>query len=585
MQENRIDSASVLWRLLRYAVIDRRTLLLAFTLLGLATLADVAGPYLIKVFLDDYVSKDLWPVNALLLLIALYIGAQLISAVASYRQAILFNTVAVNTVQRLREKLFATILHQPMPFFDRATTGSLVSRITNDTESIKELYTNVIGAIVQSSVRIAGILIAMAIIDRRLMLICLGFVVGVAALMVIYQRLSTPIFSRTRRLLSDINARIYESIQGMRVIQLMNQQSRFAGEFAKVSRQHFRSRKKTLNIDTFLLRPMIDLLFTITLAGLLYVYGQDALTTTVEIGVIYAFVTYLTRFIEPVVEMTQRLSLLQQAVVAASRVFQLADEALPPPQESGQHRITRGEIQLRDVSFAYTADNPVIRKFNLSIPAGQFVALVGHTGSGKSTIASLLMRFYDPVDGQIAIDGQALAAFGTSALYEQMAIVQQDSYIVNGTVLDNIALGTGLPRQQAIEAAQLAHMQEWVARLPNGYDTPLTEKGANLSTGQRQQIALARTLAKRPKILILDEATANVDSHTEHVIQRAILALKGKVTVVMIAHRLSTVKDADRIVVLHRGEVAQIGNHHELLQIDGLYRHLYELQEYHFREL
>ena len=582
MKVDKISAILVLKRLLRYAISDRRILIVALISLGLATIGDVAGPYLIKIFLDDYVSQNVWPMAAITTLAVFYIAAQIVSAMASYRQAVLFNVIAMNSVQKMREKIFTTILHRPMVFFDTVNTGSLVSRITNDTESIKELYTHVIGTIVQSSVRIFGILVAMAILDYKLMLICLGFIFAVAALMAVYQRISTPIFSRMRSLLSDINARLHESIQGMQIIQLMNQQSRYAENFATVSQDHFFSRKRSIRVDSILLRPMIDVFYLSTLSGILFVYGHEGLRGPVEIGVVYAFVSYLTRFIEPVAEMTQRLGLLNQAVVAADRVFQLTDETVVSSPQISSGKIQQGRITLKDVSFAYKSEQTVLHNLNLDIAAGQFIALVGHTGSGKSTIASLLMRFYPTTKGNILIDNFPLEDILEEQIYQHIAIVQQDSFIISGTIIDNICLGANISREEAIKAAQAAHMQYWVDCLPQKYDTLLKEKGANLSTGQRQQISLARALARQPKILIMDEATANVDSQTEHEIQRVILGLKGKVTIVMIAHRLSTVKDADRIIVLHGGEIVQSGTHKELLKIDGLYRHLYQLQEYHF---
>jgi ABC-type multidrug transport system fused ATPase/permease subunit len=281
--------------------------------------------------------------------------------------------------------------------------------------------------------------------------------------------------------------------------------------------------------------------------------------------------------------MTQRLSLLQQAVVAAERVFEYVDQPAPVREVDSAAAIQRGAISFAGVSFRYTADQPVIKNITLDVPAGQFIAIVGHTGSGKSTIASLLKRFYEADEGTIRIDGADIRALPQDVLHRQIAIVQQDSYIVNATILDNIRLNTNMPRERAVAAAQAACMAEWVERLPQQYDTVLAERGANLSTGQRQQVSLARVLAQDPKILILDEATANVDSHTEHEIQKAILRLKGAMTIVMIAHRLSTIKEADRIFVLHRGEIVQQGTHDALLCIEGLYRHLYQLQSFHFR--
>lgn len=574
-----VSTTRTFLRLLSYALTDRRLVRSAVVLLLIATAADVCSPLLIKIFIDDYLVVGDWSVTPLVLLACGYIGLQLINAVANYVQALQFATLAVNGVQALRVAAFARVLRMPLNFFDRTPVGALVSRLTNDTEYAREMYADVLGTYIQGTVRIIGIFIVMALLDWRLMLVCLLFMPFIAALMVVYQRLSTPRFQRVRSLLSDINARIYESVQGIKVIQLLHQEARFAQQFASTADEHFHARMHNLKLDAILLRPLVDLLHMFTLAGLLYLFGYRSFDTAVAVGVIYVFVNYLARFVEPLIEMTQRLSLFQQAVVSGQRVFDLIDEPVALSAEHAAARIEHGAIELQDVTFSYDGRRDVLSHVSFSVPAGGFYAIVGHTGSGKSTIANLLLRFYTAGSGEVCIDGHAVSNIPAEELRNKVGIVQQDPVVFGGSIADNIALGRDLDRVAIENAARRAGLHEFIEELPQGYDTLLDERGGNLSTGQRQLLSLARTLAGTPKILILDEATAHVDSRTEAHVQRALAQLRGQITLIVIAHRLSTIQAADQILVLHHGALTQQGTHAQLLAHDGVYRNLYQLQE------
>lgn len=568
-------------RLLRYTLQHRSVLVRAIILLLLATAADVAGPLLIKWFIDDYLMPGHWVLPDLVMLVALYITASISAAVLGYRQTLLWNYIAQQVVRTLRHQIFARVVALPLKRFDYTPTGSLISRITNDTESVKELFVGVLGVYIQNSVRVLGIFIAMAILNWQLMLVCLLFIPAVIVVMTAYRRLSTPVFQRARELLSDINARMNEMIQGVAVIQLFRQEQYFARQYGATTHAHFKTRRRTMQMDALLLRPMVDLLHLLTLAGLLYLFASEALDTTtvaIEVGVIYAFLSYLGRFTEPLIEMTQRLNLFQQAIVSASRVFAWIDEA----EESRSQRQTlmsgRGDIRFDDVQFSYDGIKPVLKHVSFAANAGEFIGIVGHTGSGKSTIASLLLRFYRPDAGQVLLDGQDLADLSQADLRTHFAIVQQDSFVLAASVADNIAIGRPLSRSDIEAAAIAVGLHRHVQAMPDRYDTVLDEKGQSLSVGQRQLLSLARAVAGKPRVLVLDEATANVDSATEAEVQRSLLALKGQVTLIVIAHRLSTITQADRILVMHQGEIMQQGSHRALLEQDGLYRHLYELQ-------
>ncbi len=572
----RVDRRS-LRRLLSYALAHPDLLRKAAVLLVLGTLGQVLGPVLVKIFLDDYVTKSYYPARDLMVLALAYAGLYALSAWAGYWQAMRLNELAFSVVRTLRSQVFSTVVRKPLSYFDHRPTGKLVSRITNDTEAIKDLFLHVVATFAQGIVLIVGIFVAMALLDVRLMLVCLIIMPVMLVVMVYYQRMSAPRYHRARSILSQINATLSESIQGMKVIQLMNQQKRFQQRFEDTSQSHFRARMSNLKLDALMLRPMPDLLRTLTLAGVLLYFGTQSFTGAVEVGVIYAFINYLSRITEPVMQMTQRLSMLQQAVVAGERVFEILDGG--KEEHPGAHMIRDGRVEFREVSFSYDGENRVLRDISFAVAPGEFYAIVGHTGSGKSTLMSLLMRFYAPQAGQILLDGHQLHEIDQNSLRNQVGVVMQDPFITTGSVRDNISLGQDMSDDQIVRAAQQAQLHDYVMSLPQAYDTPMDERGGNFSTGQRQLLSLARTLAHEPRILILDEATANIDSHTEAVIQSALMQLKGRTSIIAIAHRLSTITAADQILVLHHGEITQRGTHQQLLSHEGLYRNMYLLQQ------
>ncbi|HYD77017.1 ABC transporter ATP-binding protein [Ramlibacter sp.] len=573
------DAAALL---VRAAAPERRQLLHATGWLVLAAGLEALGPLAGKYLIDGYLlpRHAQWLEIAALLLGALFAGW--LSSWLRYGQIVRLAGLAMRSVQRVREEAYGHVLRLPMAFFDRAITGQLVSRVTNDTEAVKQLYVQVLFVMLDSVIVLAGAMVAMLWLDWRLMLIVATLAPAVALIVASYQRLSAPAVARTRELRSELNAQMAEAISGMPVLQASNAGARFGARFAALNEAHYQSRRLELRANAWLLRPVLDLLSVALLAGLIAAFGlrsQGGALGTAEVGVLYAFIGYLSRVVEPLIQITMQFAQLQQALVGAARVHALLREA-PAAAAGGPARVTAGAIDVAALDFAYQPGHPVLHGVDLHVPAGGFFGIVGHTGSGKTTLLSLLLRFYPAPAGRIRIDGAPLESFGEDHFRERIGLVPQEPFLLAASVRENIAMGRPLTDAQVESAARAAHLHEHVAALPQGYDTPLGEGGARLSVGQKQLLAIARALAGEPRILFLDEATAHIDSGTEQAVQRALVALHGRVTVVAIAHRLSTVRGADRIVVLNHGRVAEAGTHEALMAREGgIYQRMYLLQQ------
>ena len=563
-------------RLLAYGSPWRKPLSIAVVMLWIAAAAEVSGPLLISYFIDNMVAKNILPLGTGAGLAAAYVGLQLLAASLHYSQSLLFNRAAVGVVQQLRSDVMDAALRQPLSEFDTQPVGQLISRVTNDTEVIRDLYVTVVATVLRSAALIGAMLVAMFSLDWRMALVAMAIFPAVMIVMVIYQRYSTPIVRRVRAYLADINDGFNEVINGMSVIQQFRQQVRFGERIGEVSRSHYLARMQTLRLDGFLLRPLLSLFSTLVLCGLLMLFGFSA-QGTIEVGVLYAFISYLGRLNEPLIELTTQQSMLQQAVVAGERVFELMDR---PRQQYGHDLapLERGDIDIDDVSFAYRDDKLVLQNISLSIPARSFVALVGHTGSGKSTLASLLMGYYPPDSGEIRLGGRPLQSLSHQVLRQGIAVVQQDPVVLADSFFANVTLGRDISEAQVWQVLETVQLAELARGMSDGIYTHLGEQGNNLSVGQKQLLALARVLVETPQVLILDEATANIDSGTERAIQHALAAVRQHTTLVVIAHRLSTIVEADTIMVLHRGQAVEQGNHQQLLEAKGRYWQMYQLQ-------
>ncbi|MEN4906112.1 SmdB family multidrug efflux ABC transporter permease/ATP-binding protein [Rahnella bonaserana] len=580
MAEQKVSKIQKLWptlkRLLGYGKPYSKPLSYAVLMLWIAAAAEVTGPILISFFIDHYVAKGEMPWGKVSLLALSFIFLQFLAASLHYFQALLFNRAAVGVVQRLRTDVMDAALRQPLSAFDTQPVGQLISRVTNDTEVIRDLYVTVVSTVLRSIALIGAMLVAMFSLDWRLASVAICIFPAVFVVMGLYQIYSTPVVRKVRAYLADINDGFNEVINGMNVIQQFRQQKRFGERLSRASQSHYMARMQTLRLEGFLLRPLLSLFSSLILCGLLILFGFSA-EGSIGVGVLYAFINYLGRLNEPLIELTSQQSILQQAVVAGERIFDLMDRT---QQQYGPDDkfLTSGEIDIRDVSFAYRPEKWVLENISLHVPSRGFVALVGHTGSGKSTLANLLMGYYPLNKGEIRVDGRNLADLSHSSLRKGIAMVQQDPVVLAESVFSNVTLGRDIDEAQVWHALDVVQLSPLVRGMPEGLNTRLGEQGNNLSVGQKQLLAMARVLVQAPEILILDEATANIDSGTEQAIQRALRAIRQQTTLVVIAHRLSTIVDADNILVLHRGQAVEQGNHLQLLAQKGRYYQMYQLQ-------
>ncbi|MGG6311226.1 ABC transporter ATP-binding protein [Paenibacillus macerans] len=512
-------------------------------------------------------------------LIVWYLVFLAVSIVMEFGKTYWLQSSANQVIRKLRMDVYAHIQRLPVHFFDNLPAGKVVSRVTNDTEAVKDLFIAVLANFFSGIINMLGVYVALFILDVRLGLICLFVVPIIYLWIVFYRKFATKYNTIIRSRLSEINAIINESIQGMSIIRIFRREAQTKEEFENLNNDYMKHQNKMLNLNAFTSHNLVNVIRNLAFATVLWYFGSAQLggAGVISLGVLYAFVDVLGRLFQPITGMVNQLAALDSSMVSAGRVFTLMDEPGEDVVDGSMPRY-KGNVEFKDVSFAYKKDY-VLKNISFEAKQGQTVALVGHTGSGKSSIINLLFRFYDPQQGTITIDGQPVTDLPKQWIRQHMGIVLQDPYLFTGTIASNVSLGDERISRETVEKALIdVGADRILAHLPKGLDEPVVEKGSTLSAGERQLISFARALAFDPAILILDEATANIDTETEALIQSALEVLKRGRTTFIIAHRLSTIRSADQILVLHRGEIVERGTHEELLALGGRYYQMYRLQ-------
>ncbi|MCM3359666.1 MULTISPECIES: ABC transporter ATP-binding protein [unclassified Psychrobacillus] len=567
-------------RLYHYALFYKKPIILGLIFLTIAVIADLTGPFIAKQILDEHITDGAIDLEPILMLLAVFFGLSIVTAVFRYFMFINLQVGANRVVQKLRNDVFQHIQTLPIQYFDNLPAGKVVARVTNDTEAIRNLYVQVLSQFATSIISITGVYIAMFILDVKMAAIALFVIPIVYIWMLAYRKYASQYNHIVRTKIADMNAMLNESIQGMSIIQAFKREKQMDQEFEEMNEEHYSYQRKLLKLDSATSFNLVQVLRSIMFALFILVFGSQSMEpgAIISAGLLYAFVDYTTRLFNPITGIVNQFSQLERSLVAGSRVFELLNEKGEQVEDKRMERY-EGNVEFKDVSFAYKGDDFVLKSLNFVANKGETVALVGHTGSGKSSIMNLLFRFYDPTKGKILIDGIDITSLPRQTIRNHMGIVLQDPYLFSGTIETNVSLNDPRISREKVEAALEAVGGERVLKnLEKGLDEPVIEKGSTLSSGQRQLVSFARALAFDPAILILDEATSNIDTETEEIIQHAMDVLKKGRTTFIIAHRLSTIKNADRILVLDRGEIVESGTHDELLQLQGRYEQMYKLQ-------
>lgn len=570
-------------RLWRYALLYKKILVTGLFLLAIAVAADLAGPLVAKKIIDNYIAKaatqglEFKPIAILLFV---FFGLAVITAIFRYGQYILLQMGANRIIQKMRNDVYQHIQTLPIRYFDRLPAGKVVSRVTNDTEAIHDLFVQVLSQFAASFMTIFGIYIALFFLDWKMACIALLVIPLLILWMILYRKYAAKYNHITRSKLSDMNGMLNESINGMTIIQAFGREKQMEDEFNELNDEYYKYQNKLVLLDSATSHNLVGVIRSLTFIMFIWYFGSAELSgdRAISIGMLYAFVDYITRLFNPVTNVVNQLANLERANVASERIFNLLDQ---PGEAVDDTRIDRyhGNVAFHHVWFAYKEEEYVLKDIDFEAKQGETIALVGHTGSGKSSIMNLLFRFYDVTKGSITIDGMNIQDHSRQTIRQHIGIVLQDPYLFTGTVASNVSLEDPRISRKMIEQALKAVGGEQVlANLPGGIDEPVIEKGSTLSSGQRQLISFARALAFNPAILILDEATSNIDTETEEIIQHAMEVLKKGRTTFVIAHRLSTIKNANRIFVLDQGEIVEQGTHDELLALGGKYSQMYKLQ-------
>lgn len=570
------ESPNVFWRLITYVKPYLFLTIAALSFLLLTTVIRSIVPLLASYFIDNYINQVS---DGILLVLGAYFGLYVLQMLFQYIGNFWFAKVSYSVVRDIRQDAFSKMESLGMAYFDQTPSGSIVSRLTNDTESISEMFSGILSSFISALFVVVVTLYTMFALDWKLASTMVFFLPIIFMLVNLYRKKSAPVVAKTRSLLSQINSKLAESIEGVRIIQAFGQEKRLADEFEEINQEHLVYASRSMALDSLFLRPALSLVKILAYAFIMTYFGMDWSDASISAGLIYAFIQYANRLFDPLLEVTQHFSTLQTSMVSAGRVFTLMDQTIEEPkQENTGAKIENGNIVFENVTFSYDGKRKILDKVSFEVKKGQTIAFVGATGSGKSSIINVFMRFYEFQSGQILIDGQDIRQFSTEELRSNIGLVLQEPFLYHGTIESNIKMYQEISQSEIEEAARFVDAAPFIESLPDGYQQLVTERGASFSTGQRQLLAFARTMASKPKILILDEATANIDSETEQTVQHSLEKMRKGRTTIAIAHRLSTIQDADCIYVLEKGKIIEAGSHEALLALKGTYHRMYELQ-------
>ena len=582
-QEDDIHGAAydsrLMRRLLRYVRPYRSAVAGAIVLLLLTSLASLVGPYLVRVAIDEHIAPR--RLEGLGLVVLVYLAALVAQFGLRYAQSYVMQRVGQQAMYDLRMELFAHLQRLSISFFTRQPVGRLVTRITNDIDALNEVITQGVVAVFGDLVTLVGIVAILVWLDWRLAIATLVVLPAIIYFTARFRVQARDSYRAVRVRLARINAFLNEHIMGMTIVQLFGRERREHHRFDTLNSDHFVANMAAMR-SFAMFHPTVGAMSAVAVAVIIAYGGRQALAGAVSVGLVVAFIQYAQRFFDPIEDLAEKYNILQAAMASSERIFRLLDEPIevadPPAPVRAQS--IRGEIEFRDVWFAYEGEDWVLKGVSFKIQPGERVALVGHTGAGKSSIINLITRFYDVQRGQVLVDGIDVRQWDQRELRRHIGLVLQDVFLFSGTIEDNIRLGTkSITLEQVRQAAEFVNASAFITKLPGGYRAEVHERGATLSVGQKQLIAFARAIAHNPEVLlVLDEATSSVDTETEIVIQEALRRVMHNRTSIIIAHRLSTIQHVDRILVIHRGRLTEEGTHRDLLVRGGIYTKLYHLQ-------
>ena len=572
----KVYDSKVIARLPKYLAPVKLWIALGASGMAIRSLAALAIPYLVAVATDRFILEgDLGGLNIIAILC---IGAALLVWAGGYMETLFLSYAGQSILFRMRTEMFDHLHRLSMSFFDRSMVGKLMSRVQNDVGQIQQLLTSGILSIITSSLTLVGIACVMIMMNARLALLTLTVVPVLSIVVFIWQKFARRTFIRVRRAIATVNAQLQEGISGVRVTQSLSREGRSFKEFDNVNQAHLGANIDAVRMQA-LIAPAVQILSGIAFGLVLVFGGYQVLAGQMSPGVLIGFLLYIQIFFRPVLELTMLYTELQRAMASGVRIFELLDiePEIKDSPDAIEMPTIKGEVKFNHLSFAYESGVEVLHNIDLTVNPGETVAIVGRTGAGKSSLMNLIARFYDAAEGEVTVDGYSVRSVTQQSLRRQIGIVPQDAFLFSGSIEDNIKYGhPEASHQEVIKAAKTAGAHDFITHLERGYDTPVGERGGNLSAGQRQLICLARAILTNPPILILDEATSNVDTNTERLMQKSLRHLVRGRTCLIIAHRLSTVTHADRIIVLEQGEIAEIGSHQELLAKQGLYYNMFE---------